>query len=121
MFLNSLDLMLTPEKDFYSEIMSQELSQYVVFLNVISAFHLLVAIPLNAFTLWVIIRTKSLWTASNTILSINGFFMIIGSAVMLIARLSTFPLLLFDEQQRIIAYSVAWWAFTLTVRIGNNR
>ena len=105
----------------YVTEMSKELSKIVIFMNVISAFQLLVVVPMNIFTLTVIAKTKSLWTPSNIVLCINGFFMIIGSLIMLVGRLSSFPLLFFDEHQRVVLYSVMWWNFTLTIRIGNNR
>ena len=110
-----------PEDITYRVVLSRAISQYTVFLSIVSAFHLLFVIPGNMFTLIVIAKTKSLWTSSNVVLSINGLFMIIGSAVMLAVRPAAFPLLLFDEHQRTTAYSIAWWAYTLTLRIGNNR
>ena len=121
-FLNSRTFLLyqNSEHAYYTE-MSKELSNIVIFINVISAFHLLVVVPMNVFTLVVITKTKSLWTPSNIVLCVNGFFMTIGSLVMLVGRLSSFPLLFFDEDQRVVLYSVVWWNFTLTIRIGNNR
>ena len=118
---SSMNVKLHPEDITYEVVLSQAVSHYSVFTSVVSAFHLLFVIPGNTFTLIVIAKTKSLWTSSNVVLSINGFFMIIGSAVMLVVRPGAFPWLLFDEHQRVIVYSIAWWAYTLTLRIGNNR
>ena len=110
-----------PEYFTYGVVLSRTKCDYTVFLSIVSAVHLLFVIPGNTFTILVIAKTKSLWTSSNVVLSINGLFMIIGSTVMLVVRPATFPLLLFDEHQRAIAYSIAWWVYTLTLRIGNNR
>ena len=120
---------VTALRDFMSPIgdisyiskMSQVLTDFYIFYSVLFFVHLLFVIPGNMFSIITIARTKILWTHSNIILSINGFFMIIASIVLMFVRPAAYPLLLFDERQRAIAYSVAWWAFTLSFRIGNNR
>ena len=118
---SSIDLITLQEPDTYVTVISQELSKCLAFMSVVNAFHVLVAIPLNIFTLWVIAKTKSLWTSSNTVLFINGFCMLVGSAMMLVLRQSNFPLFLFDENQRKTAFLLAWWVYGLTMRVGNNR
>ena len=119
--LSSLESSIIQDGVSYSSKMSQEMSTINIVLNVISAFHLLVVIPSNVFTLVVIAKTKCLWTPSNIVLGVNGFFMTIGSTMMLVLRLGGFPLLLFDESQRVVVYAMAWWVYALTMRIGNNR
>ena len=120
--LDSLDASVIEEGYVYASELSQEMSEMVIFLNIISAFHLFIVIPSNLFTLVVMAKSKSLWTPSNAVLGVNGFFMTIGSMLMLVLRLGgNFPLLLFDEKQRVVVYEVAWWVFTLTFRIGNTR
>ena len=120
--LDSLDASIIEKGYAYAAELSQEMSEMVVFLYFITAFHFFVVIPSNLFTLVVIAKSKSLWTPSNTVLAINGSFMTIGSMLTLVLRLGAcFPLLLFDEKQRMVAYAVAWWVYCLTLRIGNTR
>lgn len=115
------DFMSLSDDISYVSKLSQVLSDFYIFYSVLFWVHLLVVIPGNMFSIITIARTKTLWTHSNIILSINGFFMILGSVVQLFVKPAAFPLLLYDEHQRATAYSVAWWAYTLSFRIGNNR
>ena len=115
------DFMSQSGEIFYVSKMSQVLTDFYIFYSVLFCVHLMFVIPGNMFSIITIARTKTLWTHSNIILSINGFFMIICSVVQLFVRPAAYPLLLFDERQRATAYSVAWWAYALSFRIGNNR
>ena len=120
--LNSLDASVIEKGSIYTTELSLKMSEMVVFLSIISALHLFVVIPSNIFTLVVIAKSKSLWTPSNTVLGINGFFMTMGSMLSLVLRIGgSFPVLLFDENQRVVVYAVAWWVGCLTFRIGNTR
>ena len=120
--LDSLDSSVIEKGSIYATELSQKMSEMVVFLSIITALHLFVVIPSNIFTLVVIAKSKSLWTPSNTILGINGFFMTMGSMLLLVLRIGgSFPGLLFDENQRVVVYAVAWWVCCLTFRIGNTR
>ena len=115
------DFMSSSSDIFYVTKMSQVLTDFYIFYCILFWVHLLLVIPGNIFSIITIARTKTLWTHSNIILSINGFFMIIGSFVQLFVKPAAYPLLLYDERQRATAYSVAWWAYALSFRIGNNR
>ena len=120
---------LPSQKDFlwlhrnisYVTELSKVLSNIYILYSILFFVHLLIVIPGNALIIFVIAKTKTLWTSSNIIISINGFFMIIGSLFGLFFRQSSYPLLLFNETQRVTAYSLAWWTTCLTFRIGNNR
>ena len=120
---------LPSQKDFlwldnnisYVTELSEVLSKIYVWYSISLFVHLLIVIPGNILTIFVIAKTKTLWTYSNIVISINGFFMVIGSVFGLFFRQSSYPLLLFDETQRVTAYSIAWWITCLTFRIGNNR
>ena len=105
----------------YVSKMSQVLNDFYIFYSVLFWVHLLFVIPGNIFSIITITKTKTLWTHSNIILGINAVFMIFGSVVQLFVKPAAYPLLLYDEHQRVTAYSVAWWAYTLSFRIGNNR
>ena len=108
-FSSLQDFLLQEEKERnYFNLMSEEGSKHLIFQCVISVLHVIFVIPTNIFTLIVIARTKSLWTLSNTILAINGLFMAVGSILMLFLRQSHFPLLLFDEQDRVTAFTIFW-------------
>ena len=121
-FSNMLDFILVEEVERnYIDVMSQEGYKHFLLQCVMSFLHVVFVIPSNLFTLVVIVKTKSLWTMSNTILAINGFFMSTSSALMLFLRQSHFPLLLFNEEDRKIAFTIFWWVCCLTLRIGNCR
>ena len=121
-FSNMLDFILIEEVERnYINVMSQEGYKHFLLQCVMSFLHVVFVIPSNLFTLVVIVKTKSLWTMSNTILAINGFFMATSSALMLFLRQSHFPLLLFNEEDRKIAFTIFWWVCCLTLRIGNCR
>ena len=121
-FSNMLDFILVEEVEInYVDVMSQEGYKHFLLQCVMSFLHVVFVIPSNLFTLVVIVKTKSLWTMSNTILAINGFFMATSSALMLFLRQSHFPLLLFNEEDRKIAFTIFWWVCCLTLRIGNCR
>ena len=105
----------------YLKAMLEEGSNHLIFQCVMSVLHIIFVIPSNMFTLVVIVKTKSLWTLSNTILAINGFFMAIGSILILFLRPSQFPLLLYNESDRVAAFTVFWWVACFTLRIGNCR
>ena len=127
MFLNITDMpvfqgfMPTNNELAYITTMSQVITKIYIFYSVIFWVHLLIVIPGNFFSIITITKNKTLWTPSNIVLSINALFMMIGSVVGLFVRPSAYPLMLFDETQRVTAYSVAWWTYTLSFRIGNNR
>ena len=116
-----LEIIGIQDGDSYTNRLSQESFKVLLFQCVMSVIYVLAVIPSNVFTLIVITKTKSLWTLSNAILAINAFFMALGSSMMLFLRQSGFPLVLYDEQARPIAYVASWWVATLTLRIGNNR
>ena len=121
-FSNLLDFMLVEEKEQrYFSVMSDEGFKHLVFQCIMSVLHVVFVIPSNTFTLVVIAKTKSLWTLSNTILAINGLSMAMGSVLILFLRPSHFPLLLFNEQDRVAIFAVFWWVCCLTLRIGNCR
>ena len=101
--------------------LSQELWVHLCVQYAIAALHFFLVIPSNIFTLFVILRTKSLWNYSNAILGINAFFLATGSFLMLFVRQSHFPYVLYGRQERVIAYATLWWVCSLTFRIGNNR
>ena len=101
--------------------LSQELWIHICVQYAIAALHFILVIPSNIFTLFVIVRTKSLWNYSNAILGINAFFLATGSFLMLFVRQSHFPYVLYGRQERVIAYATLWWVCSLTFRIGNNR
>lgn len=101
--------------------LSEEIWIHLFFQYAIAAFHVTLVIPSNIFTLFVILKTKSLWNFSNVILAINAFFLATGSFFTLFLRQAHFPFVLYDKPQRIIAYAALWWVCSLTFRIGNNR
>ena len=115
------DFMSSSSDIFYVTKMSQVLTDFYIFYCILFWVHLLLVIPGNIFSIITIARTKTLWTHSNIILSVNGFFMIIGSGVGLFMRPAAYPLLFFDESQRDTAYAIGWWAYALSFRVGNNR
>ena len=101
--------------------LSEEIWVHLLVQYAIATFHVTLVIPSNIFTLFVILKTKSLWSYSNVILAINAFFLAIGSFFTLFLRQAHFPFVLYDKQERIIAYAALWWVCSLTFRIGNNR
>ena len=101
----------------YISLMLPKLTEVFVVFGVLGALYIFVIIPANAFTLMVIAKTKKLWTPSNMVLVINGFFQIMGSAVMLVCRFSVFPFPFFNEDQRELLHIVEWLAYTLTFRM----
>lgn len=108
------------EKEFPIQL-SQEIWIHLLFQYAIAACHVILVIPSNIFTLFVIIKTKSLWSYSNVILALNALFLATGSFLTLFLRQAHFPFVLYDKHQRIIAYAALWWVCSLTFRIGNNR
>ena len=112
---------LTLDDKFFILTMKQEALKFVIFQCVMMIIHIFFVIPSNLFTLIVIVKNKSLWTSSNTILVINSLFMTIGSVLILFLRPAYFPYLLYDEPSRELAFCLSWWVCTLTFRIGNNR
>ena len=116
-----LEFLLHDEEDKYMTFMLEEGFKHLIFQCAMSVLHVLFVIPSNIFTLIAIAKTKSLWTLSNAILAINGVSMALGSALMLFLRQSHFPLLLYNEQRRPLAYTISWWVTFLIFRIGNFR
>ena len=116
-----IDFITSDEDIFFANALAQVLSNAYIGYSILFWIHLSIVIPGNVFTIYVIAKTKTLWTYSNLVLSINGFFMVLGSALALFVRVSAYPLLLYDEVQRETAYAIAWWTYALTLRIGNNR
>ena len=112
---------LTLDDKFFILTMKQEAFKFLIFQSVMTIIHIFFVIPSNLFTLIVIVKNKSLWTSSNTILIINSSFMMIGSVLILFLRPAYFPFLLYDEPGRQVAFCISWWVCTLTFRIGNNR
>ena len=119
--METIKFIFTASPSVYAPLMLPVISEMSAFISVLSAVYVFVIIPANAVILLVIQNTKKLWTASNIVLALNGFFQIIGSIIMLFARLSAFPVLLFDEEQRRVWYTVQWWAFCTTFRISCTR
>ena len=117
---NDSSLILTEEHAF-SILLSQKIWVHLCVQYTISVFHAILVIPSNVFTLFVILKSKSLWNYSNVILAINAFFLAIGSFLTLFLRQAHFPFVLYGKQERVIAYAALWWVCSLTFRIGNNR
>ena len=119
--LAHIDFITSDDDIFFVNELAQVISKFYIFYSILFWIHLLIVIPGNVLTIFVITKTKALWTYSNLVLSINGFFMVLGSVVALFGRVTGYPLLLYNEVQRETAYAIGWWAYTLTFRIGNNR
>ena len=117
---NDSSIILTEEYTF-SILLSQKIWVHLCVQYTISVFHAILVIPSNVFTLFVILKSKSLWNYSNVILAINAFFLAIGSFLTLFLRQAHFPFVLYGKQERVIAYAALWWVCSLTFRIGNNR
>ena len=112
---------LTLQDYHYLSIMQEEAFHHLIFQCIMTIVHIFLVIPSNIFTLVVIVKNKTLWTPSNSILAINAVFMMIGSTAILFLRQAHFPLLLYGESYRTYANEVGWWVCTMTFRIGNNR
>ena len=78
----------------YNSIMTEAMDKISMVISMLSGFYLFVIIPSNAFTVFIICKSKTLWTPSNVALAVNGSFQIIGSVVMLILRPCILPALL---------------------------
>ena len=109
------------EDHTFEILLSQKISVHLCVQYMISVVHAILVIPSNVFTLFVILKSKSLWNYSNVILAINAFFLSIGSFLTLFLRQAHFPFVLYGKQERAMAYAALWWVCSLTFRIGNNR
>ena len=114
-------IILSTEEHTFSILLSQKIWVHLCLQYTISVFHAILVIPSNVFTLFVILKSKSLWNYSNVILAINAFFLATGSFLTLFLRQAHFPFVLYGKQERIIAYAALWWVCSLTFRLGNNR
>ena len=120
--INKSSIIMTEELDnTFRARLSQEIWVHLWLQYAISTVHVILVIPSNIFTLFVILKTNSLWNYSNVVLAINALFLSIGSFLTLFLRQAHFPHVLYDKQERIIAYYLLWWVCSITFRIGNNR
>ena len=107
----------------YISTVSRILVPSYVSITLISCFTFL-SIPANLLTVLVIIRNKDLWTASNTVLSINGVIQTLGGAIYLISRslwLYSFLLVPTSTHYKETIYLMGWWTYSIMMRTGNNR
>ena len=105
----------------YISILLKQLPRQTALVTVLDLFYLFIVIPSNIFTVFVIFKTKSLWTLSNVVLAINGLFQALGCSAFLPLRFGTLPHMSYDEPQREILFMVSWWMVGMMLRIGHVR
>ena len=107
----------------YISAVSQIIIPSFVGITLLTTFTFL-SIPANLLTVLVIVRNKDLWTASNTVLSINGVIQALGGVIYLISRslwLYSFLFLPMNKNYKETVYQIGWWTYSLMMRTGNNR
>ena len=105
----------------YVSILLKQLPRITSLATALGMFYLFIVIPSNIFTVYVIFKTKSLWTLSNVVLAINGLFQALGCIAFLPLRFGTLPHMSYDEPQREIQFMVSWWLVGMMLRIGHVR